>query len=296
MLHPVNLYPVSAFEQMLQYHFMQNAVLAGTVVAVVGGLVGYFIVLRGQSFAAHALSQVGFPGAAAGVLIQVSPVAGLLVFCVAAAIGIGVFGRRLDSGRRVESAAIGTILTFALGLGLLFAQLFRGSTPQGTYGFLFGSILGVGDRDVVLVLGAGALTVVAMAVIGRPLLFASVDADSAEARGVPVRLLSMGFLLLVALSVALSVQIVGTLLVFALLVTPGATAQRLTPRPGLGIVLSVVLSLLITWAGLTIAYFTNLPVGFFITSLGFGSYLVVRAVRWAVPLIGGRALLVEARA
>jgi zinc/manganese transport system permease protein len=288
--------PPAALEQMLQYHFMQNALLAGTVVAVAAGLVGYFIVLRGQSFAAHALSQVGFPGAAAGALLAVSPVAGLLAFCVAAAVGIGLFGRGLSAGRRVESAAIGTILTFALGLGLLFAQLYRGSTPQGTYAFLFGSILGVGDRDVTLVLGAGGLTLAAMAVLGRPLLFASVDAGMADARGVPVRLLSMGFLLLVALSVAVSVQIVGTLLVFALLVTPGATAQQLTVRPAAGIVLSVATSLSITWVGLAIAYFAALPVGFLITSLGFGSYLLARILRWAVQRGRDRAGPVEAAA
>jgi zinc/manganese transport system permease protein len=287
---------ITDLQQLFQYHFMQNALLGGTVVALVSGAVGYFIVLRGQSFAAHALSQVGFPGAAAGVLFQVSPVAGLLGFCALAAVGIGLFGRRLGGGGRVESAAIGTILTFSLGLGLLFAYLYPGSTNQGVYSFLFGTILGVGDGDVTLITVAGILTLAVLAVIGRPLLFASVDPETAESRGVPLRPLAMGFLLLVAASVAVSVQIVGTLLVFALLVTPAAAAQRLTASPALGIVFSVALSLLVTWLGLVIAYFTSLPVGFFIGSLGFGFYLLARLITGAGALRGHRSTIREGTA
>jgi zinc/manganese transport system permease protein len=269
---------ITDLQQLFQYHFMQNALLAGTVVALVSGAVSYFIVLRGQSFAAHTLSQVGFPGAAAGALLRVSPVAGLLGFCALAAIGIGLFRPRLGGGGRAESAAIGTIQTFLLGLGLLFAQLYPGSTNQGVYSFLFGTILGVGDGDVALIAGAGILALAGMAVIGRPLLFASVDPEGAESRGVPLRPVSMGFLLLVAASIAVSVQIVGTLPVFAVLVTPGAAAQRLTASPGVGLGLSVMLSLLVTWLGLLLAYLTSLPVGFFIASLGFGLYLLARLV------------------
>jgi zinc/manganese transport system permease protein len=261
---------------LLEFHFMQNALLAGTLVALLAGVTGYFIVLRGQSFAAHTLSQVGFPGAAAGILLHLSPVLGLIGFCVTAALGIGLRGRGLDAGRRGESAAVGGILAFALALGLLFFSLYAGSV-EAIYAFLFGSILGVTDRDVLVTALTTALALLALAMIGRPLIFASVDPEAAEARGVPVRALALAFLVLVALSVAEAVQIVGTLLVFALLVTPGAAAQRLTARPWLGLGLSTLLSLLFVWSGLSIAYFSLLPVGFAVTTLAFGTYVLARA-------------------
>jgi zinc/manganese transport system permease protein len=270
--------PVSALQQLLEFPFMRNALLTGTIVAVLAGAVGYFIVLRGQSFTAHTLSQVGFPGAAAGVLIHTSPLAGLLAFCVGSALGIGLAGRDLDTGRRSEAAIVGTILAFALGLGLLFFRLYSGSA-QGIYAFLFGTILGISDTAVLTSAVMAAACLLVLAAIARPLLFASVDADVALARGVPVRALSIAFLVLVAAAVAQAVQVVGTLLIFALLVAPAAAAQQLTNRPWLGLWLSVFLSLAFTWAGLTIAYFTIYPVGFFITTLAFGTYLVIRLVR-----------------
>jgi zinc/manganese transport system permease protein len=260
---------------LLHFHFMQNALGAGTLVALVGGAAGYFVVLRGQSFAAHMLSQVGFPGAAAGVLLHVSPVLGLIGFCLVAALGVGGLGGRLDAGRRLESAVVGSILAFSLGLGLLFFRLYAGSA-QGVYAFLFGTILGITDRDVAVTFAATAVGLAGLAVIGRPLLFASVDPDVAEARGLNVRALSIAFLLVLALAIAVTVQIVGTLLIFALLVAPGATAIRLTARPGLGFLLTVALSLAFTWLGLAAAYFSNYPVGFFITTLAFAGYVLVR--------------------
>jgi zinc/manganese transport system permease protein len=267
---------------LLQFHFMQNAFVAGTLVALLAGAAGYFVVLRGQSFAAHMLSQVGFPGAAAGVLVHVSPVFGLIVFCVAAALGIGQFtarsGRNLDAGHRAESAAVGSILAFSIGLGLLFFRLYAGSAA-GIYSFLFGTILGISDRDVQLTLVVAVLSLVALAGIGRPLVFATVDPEVAEARGVNVRLLSLAFLIILALAVAITVQIVGTLLIFALLVAPGASALQLTARPARALGLSIALSLAFTWTGLTVAYFTDLPVGFLITTLAFAVYVLVRTVR-----------------
>ncbi len=263
---------------LLQFHFMQNAYAAGTLVALLAGIAGYFVVLRGQSFVAHMLSQVGFPGAAAGVLVHVSPVVGLIVFCVGAALGIGWMGRNPDAGRRAESAAVGTILAFSLGLGLLFFRLYAGSV-QGIYSFLFGTILGISDGDVQLTLVVTALGMLALTIIGRPLIFASVDPDVAEARGVPVRALAITFLVVVALSVAITVQIVGTLLIFALLVAPGAAALQLTASPGRALAASVMLAVACTWLGLAFAYFTDLPVGFFITTLAFGAYVIARARR-----------------
>lgn len=263
---------------LLLYHFMQNAYAAGTLVAIVAGVAGYFVVLRGQSFVAHTLSQVGFPGAAAGTLAHVSPVVGLMTFCVAAALGIGWRGRDVDASSRTESVAVGSILAFSLGLGLLFFRLFAGSS-QGMYAVLFGSILGITDGDVQLTLAVAVVALAVLLWIGRPLIFASVDPDVAEARGVPVRALSVGFLLVLAAAIAITVQIAGTLLIFALLVAPGAAALELTARPAAGLAISVGLSLAVTWAGLALAYYTYLPVGFFVTSLAFGAYVVARASR-----------------
>jgi zinc/manganese transport system permease protein len=263
---------------LLQFHFMQNAYLAGTLVAVLAGAAGYFVVLRGQSFVAHTLSQVGFPGAAAGVLLHVSPVIGLIAFCSVAAVGIGAIGRNLDAGHRAESAAVGSILAFSLGLGLLFYRLYGGSA-QSVYAFLFGTIVGITDADVLLTLVVAAGAIAVLAIIGRPLVFASVDPNVAEARGVRVRTMSIAFLLILALAVAITVQIVGTLLIFALLVAPAATALRLTANPAAGTALSVSLSLGVTWLGLAIAYYTNVPVGFLITSLAFAAYLVARVLQ-----------------
>ena len=229
-------------------------------------------------FVAHTLSQVGFPGAAAGVLVHASPVAGLITFCVAAALGIGWRGREPEPGNRAEAAAVGSILAFSLGLGLLFFRLYAGSAA-GIYSFLFGSILGITDSDVLLTVLVTIAGLAVLAFIGRPLVFASVDPDVAEARGVPVRMLAAGFLVVLALAVAIAVQIVGTLLIFALLVAPGAAALQLTARPVLGLLASVLLSLLVTWIGLTLAYYSVFPVGFFITSLAFGAYLLARALR-----------------
>ena len=262
---------------LLEFHFMQNALLAGTLVALLAGATGYFIVLRGQSFAAHTLSQVGFPGAAAGILLHLSPVLGLIGFCVTAALGIGLRGRGLDAGWRGESAAVGGILAFALAVGLLFFSLYAGSV-EAIYAFLFGSILGVTDRDVLVTALTAALALLALAVIGRPLIFASVDPEAAEARGVPVRALALAFLVLVALSVAVAVQIVGVLLVFALLVAPAATAERLTCRPALAIGLAVALGLIFTWGGLALAFVGRWPVSFYIAAIAALSYVITAQI------------------
>lgn len=273
--------PVTDLQLLLQYHFMQNAMVVGTLVALMAGAAGYFVVLRGQSFAAHMLSQVGFPGAAAGVLFHVSPVLGLLLFCAIAALGISASGRSLEAGHRAESAAVGSVLAFSLGLGLLFFRLYRGTNVQAVYGFLFGTILGIADRDVVVTLLAGAISLGALAFVTRPLIFASVDPDLAEARGVPVRALSLAFMLIVALSVAVTVQVIGTLLIFALLVVPGAAALQISARPLVALPVTMILSLLFTWFGLAGAYFSGLPIGFFITTLAFGGYVLARGARVA---------------
>ena len=265
-------------QQLLVFHFMQNAFEAGAIVAVLGGVVGYFMVIRGQSFAGHTLSQVGFPGAAGAVLVGAPPLLGLLVFCGGGALAISVLSRDESRERRFQTAAIGSILAFSIALGYLFVRLYPGYTNTAL-SFLFGTFLGIDDSQVLLLLCVAIVCLGALAVIGRPLLFASVDPDVAAARGVPVRALSVAFLVLLGLSVAACALITGTLLVFALLVAPAATAQQFTARPALALALSVLIALAVTWLGLSLAYFSIYPIGFFVTSLAFGVYLLARVTR-----------------
>jgi zinc/manganese transport system permease protein len=265
-------------QQLFAFHFMQNAYLAGTLVALAAGAMGYFMVLRSQSFAGHTLAKVGFSGALGAALIGVSPVLGLVAFGLGAALLIGMLSAREAKGQDV---AVGLVLAFSLGLGLLFVQLSHFNNTTGVYALLFGSIVGVRDGDLGPIAFTTVVTLATLVVIGRPLLFASLDPEVAAARGVPVRLLAALFLLLLAFAVAEAVQIIGALLIFALLVTPAAIAQQLTARPPLAIALATALALLFTWVGLALGFFTPYPVGFFITSLAFGTYALVRLARVA---------------
>ncbi len=266
---------VGALTAPFAYPFMVNAFAAGTVVAVVAGTIGWFMVLRRQSFAGHTLALVGFPGAAGATLVGVNVAFGYFGFCVAAAMVIALLPGMGNAARSEESAVTGTVQAFALACGFLFVSLYKGFL-NGIDALLFGSLLGITHGQVLALLAVGAATLVALTVVGRPLLFASLDSQVAAARGVPVRTLSVVFLLLLGAAVAEAAQITGALLVFALLVAPPATAQLLTGRPGFGIAASVGVGLLITWAGLFIAYWTPLPIGFVITTLAFAVYVVVK--------------------
>ena len=257
--------------QMLSYEFMRNAFLAGAVVSVVAGIVGYFVILRRTAFAAHALSHVGFAGAAGAVVLSVNPVWGLLVFCLGGAAVMGALGQRI----RERDTVIGIVLSFMLGLGVLFIALYNGYSTEA-YSILFGEILGISTGDVVLTVAIGAVAVAAIGAMYRPLLFSSIDEEVAVARRVPVRALSVAFLLTLGLAVAVAVQVVGVLLIFSLLVTPAAVADRLTTRPAAAIAVSVVVALACTWLGLAIGYYFSYPVSFFITSLAFFAYAVTR--------------------
>jgi zinc/manganese transport system permease protein len=256
---------------MFQYDFMVHAFLAGTVVAIVAGVIGYFVVLRGTSFAAHALSHIGFAGATGAVVLGVSPVLGLLAFTVGSGVTIGALGSRI----RGRDVTIGIVLAWTLGLGVLFISLSTGYATEA-YALLFGEILGISERDVEIVVAAAIPTLVALAVLYRPLLFSSVDESLAAARGVPVTPLSIAFMAVLALAVTEAVQVVGVLLIFALIVTPAAIAIRWTHRPAAAIAISAGLALLFTWVGLTVAFYSPHPVSFFITSMAFGTYLLVR--------------------
>jgi zinc/manganese transport system permease protein len=267
--------------QLFAYPFMVNAFRAGTIVAIVAGLIGWFMVLRRQSFAGHALAVVGFPGAAGATLIGVAAAYGYFAFCIAAALVIALLPKAAGQGRSEESAVTGTVQAFALACGFLFVSLYHGFL-NGINALLFGSFIGITDGQVAALLVVGAVTLAVLAMIGRPLLFASVDTEVAAARGVPVRLLAVVFLLLMGAAVAEAAQITGTLLVFALLVAPPATAQLITVRPGLGLVLSPLIGLAVTWTGLVLAFYVPFPTGFFITTLAFAAYVAARLAQGGI--------------
>lgn len=268
---------VDDVRELFQYGFMVNALRAGTVVAVMAAVIGWFMVIRRQSFAGHTIAVVGFPGAAGATLIGVSALYGYFAFCVLAALMISTVPHSRGRAFSQENAVTGTVQTFLLALGFLFVSLYRGNL-NGINSLLFGNFLGITDTQVLtlLLVAVGALGI--LVAISRPLLFASVDPDVAAARGVPVRMVSLLFLVLLGLAAAEASQITGALLVFALLVMPAATAQRLTPRPVLGGAIAVVLALAVTWIGLGIAYYSPYPIGFWVTTLAFGAYLVAGVV------------------
>ncbi|HET6382724.1 MAG TPA: metal ABC transporter permease [Armatimonadota bacterium] len=258
-------------QQVFSYGFMRNAFLAGTIVAILAGVVGYMVVLRRSSFAAHALSHIGFAGAAGAVVAGVSAVLGLLAFTLLAAAVMGSLGQKLRS----RDTVIGIVLAWALGLGVLFLSLYKGYATEA-YALLFGEILGISRLDVLVTFIAALVALAGIVVMYRPLLFSSIDEEVAEARGVPVRFISVAFMLTLALAVSAAVQVVGVLLIFSLIVTPAAIAERLSNRPSSAIYISVLLALAFTWIGLFISFYLPYPVSFFITTLAFGTYLVVR--------------------
>ena len=266
---------VTDWEQLTAFPFMVQALEAGAIVAVMAGAIGWFMVLRRQTFAGHTMAVISFPGAAAATLAAIPIAIGYFGACGIGALALAAVGRDGRSGRAGESAAIGTLQAFALGLGFLFVGLYGGQLA-GLEALLFGTFLGITSGQVLTLLVIAIVVLAVLAVLGRPLLFASIDGSVARAGGVPTRLLGVAFLLLLGMAVAATAEITGALLVFALLVTPAATAQLLTARPALGLALSVVLAFVVSWLGLAIAYFSPYPVGFWVTSLSFGLYVLVR--------------------
>jgi zinc/manganese transport system permease protein len=277
----------SDFRQLFALPFMVNAFRAGTIVAVTAGALGWFMVLRRQSFAGHTLAIVSFPGAAGAILIGVSATAGYFAAAIAAAVVIGAVPRSPGGrARSSESAVIGTVQAFALACGALFVSLYGGFL-NGLTDLLFGTFLGISPAQVLTLLAVAAAVLVVLAIIARPLFFASVDPDVASVRKVPVRLLSAVFLVLLGCAAAEVSQITGALLVFALLVMPAAAAQQLTARPAVSFWLTIGLGLVIVWLGLAVAYFSVYPVGFFITTFGFAAYVLATATRM-IRARGGR--------
>lgn len=279
-------------QSLFHYHFMQNAYLAGTLVALAAGVVGYFMVLRDQSFAGHSLANVGFAGATGAALLGVEPVVGLFFAGLLAAVGMQ--GLNIAAHHKRQSdIAVGAILTASLALGYLFIHLSKSEYAGSVYTVLFGNVLGISDSDVGVIVWSTVVLLVILFCIARPLFFASIDPDVAEAQRVPVRALSLCYLVLLALEVAIAVQIVGVLLIFALLVTPAAIAQYLTSRPAVGVLIAVMLALLFTWVGLAVGYATPYPVGFFITTFAFGTYVLVRGGQFIRSSLARRVSQVE---
>ncbi len=272
-----HLNPIADLEEMWKYQFMQHAFEAGTVIAILAGVTGYFVVIRHIAFAAHALPMIGFAGATAVLLVDIAPILGLLGGSVAGGLGIAALGRRVSQ----RDTQVGIVLAFSLGLGLLFINLYSGYATDA-YSILFGEILGISTFDVRLTLYACIGVLAFLAFLYRPLLFASLDEDVAEAKGLPILFLGTAFMLAVAVAVAFAVLVTGVLLIFSLMVTPGATAQYLARRPQRAIFVSVAIALGTTWLGLFISFYTPYPVSFFVAAEAFGLYLLVRVVNGAL--------------
>jgi len=246
--------------------FMVNAWTSATIVAVVAGVVGFFVVLRGAAFQAHAIPKGAFAGAAGANLVGVDPLVGLAVFSVVAALGIGAMSRR---GRSDVVTALGLVMMLAL--GALFLSRSTEYEPE-VFSLLFGEVLGVSSGALAPVAALAAVCIGAMATLFRPLLLASVVPDVAEARGVRTTVLDIAFLLVLALATAITVPVVGALLIFALMIGPPAAARSFSARPMVAIGLSVVLALATVWTAIAASYLTNWPIGFFVGTLGALQY------------------------
>ncbi len=256
---------------MLQYEFVRNAFEAGTVIAVLAGVVSYLVVLRRSSFAAHALGHVGFSGAAGAVLFGVAPIYGLLLFTTVSGGGIALLGQKA-SHRDIE---IGTVLAFMLGLGLLFLAFYNGFSTEA-YSILFGDIVGISNSQVVFTFETSLVVLAVLAIVYRQLLFASLDEEVAEAKGMHTLALGLIFMLALAVAVSIAVTIIGVLLIFALTVTPAAIAIRLAKKPVYAILIAVLVALFATWAGIFIAFYEVEPTSFFIVTIVFAIYVAVR--------------------
>lgn len=276
-----HLNPITDLQEMWGYQFMQHAFEAGTVIAILAGFTGYFVVIRRSAFTAHAFSEIGFAGAAASILVNIQPIFGLLAGSIMGGLGIAALGRRASN----RDTQIGIVLAFSLGLGLLFLSLYSGYSTEA-YSILFGEILGISAYEVSFTTYACIGVLIFLGFLYRPLLFASLDEDVAEAKGMPMLFLGTAFMLVVAVAVSFAVQVTGVLLIFSLMVTPAATAGYVARKPQRAIIISVAISLAAVWAGLFIAFYTPYPVSFFITALVFGLYIIVRLVtsglKWRV--------------
>jgi len=253
----------------LSYDFIGHAFIAGTLAAILAGVVGYFVILRNLSFAAHALGHIGFAGASGALLVALSPITGQLILTILAAIGMGALGNRV----RKSDMVIGIILSFSLGLGTLFLHFYKGYAGQASI-ILFGNLLGVSNQDLTIMFWVMLLSLVAMIVIAKRLLFASLEPELAEAKGISLFWLAIIFMVIMAVAVTLASQVVGIFLVFTLLIGPAAIAVQWTRNFWSGIVMSVILAVLTVWAGIGLSYVTDWPISFWISTVVFIAYLL----------------------
>jgi zinc/manganese transport system permease protein len=272
----------------LQFPFVQHALIAGAIVAITCGLIGPFVITRRAAFAVHGTAELSFTGAAAGLVVADDAVAGALIGSLVVAAAIGLLGVR----ERERDSAIGVILAFGLGAGVWLLGKYHGFASAAT-NILFGQIFGVSDDQIWLLLAVAGGVLIAMAVLYRPLLFASVDPEVAEARGVRGRLVGVAFLVVLALTVTEAAQIVGTLLVLSLAITPAAAAQRLSARPAVVTALSVLFALVASVGGLVAALETNVKASVWITTISFAIYVLARLA--GARVVVRRRVLVAAR-
>ncbi|BDI24174.1 metal ABC transporter permease [Herbiconiux sp. L3-i23] len=252
---------------------LRNSVIAGAVLGVLGGVIGYFVMARDLAFAVHGISELSFAGASAALLLGINVVAGSLIGSLIAALLIGLLGSRA----RERNSIIGVLMPFGLGLGILFLALYPGRSSN-KFGLLTGQIVAVDNPQLGALIVVAAIVLIGLVVLWRPLLFASFDEEVAAARGVPVRALSIAFMVLLGLATAVSLHIVGALLVLALLVTPAAAALRVATSPPVVVGLSVLFATVSTVGGILLALGSSVPISPYVTTLSFAIYLVCRLV------------------
>ena len=252
---------------------MLNTWIAASIVAVVAGITGFFAVLRGSTFAAHAIPNGAFAGAAGASLLGINVIWGLAVFAVGGALGIGALGRRAR-----HDVVTALALVVMLGLGALFVSVST-QYAEETYSLLFGEVFGVSRGEVLPILGLGVAAAVAIGVAFRPLMLTSALPEVAEARGVSTRRAEIYFLVVMALATSMTVPVVGALLMFSLMIGPAAAARSVTARPGAAMALSVLIALATVWLSIALSYQTNWPLGFFVGTIGAVFYLIGLAAR-----------------
>ena len=265
------LFDFSDYDKLIP--LVQNSLIAGLLLGIMGGLIGVFVMTRDMSFAVHGISELSFAGAAIALLVGLNVALGATFGSIVAAIIIAIMGTRAKD----RNSIIAVLMPFGLGIGILALALYEGRAAN-KFGLLTGQIIAVDDPQVFWLIATSTVVVIALLVIWRPLSFASLDPEVAEARGVPTKALGIIFMLLLALAVAASLQIVGALLVLTLLVTPAAAALRLTASPLLVPILSMAFAAIAVVGGILLALGGGLPISPYVTTLSFGIYLVARVI------------------
>lgn len=260
---------INFISTLFSYDFMVHAFIAGTIAAILAGVVGYFVVLRNLSFAAHALGHIGFAGACGALLVGLTPIVGQFILTLLAAIGIGALGERISKNDMV----IGIILSFCLGLGSLFLYFYSGYAGLASI-ILFGNLFGVADSDIQLMFWLMVGSMLALSIIAKPLLFSSLEPELAEAKGISLFWMSVAFVVIMAIAVTLASQVVGVILIFTLVIGPAAIAIEWTRHFWSGIIFSVLLAVAIVWMGIVLAFYTDWPISFWISALVLFAYLI----------------------